>query len=317
MIFRDFDFGVLDSPNYKEDAVREDIVAPFLKALGYQPSGEQRMERSKALTHPFVMIGSQKRKINIVPDYTLFQGDQPILVLDAKRPSEPIVKSEHVEQAFSYAIHPDIRTRSYALCNGHELVLYDVEKSEPVLQVRMDSLGENWNLVLRHLSPVALANHHHRSFLPDLGIFLKNAGFTSSQQITFPNSRIQMLGHTIGGGLTACAAHEILEGEPFQGSFDMPMKVLPALLSCLPEEAARPTTKALQSTGAHVWVGGVIEVNWTFELGHEQTGLYEHDPLIPLVVRVIRGVARAESLGVPPDGLPPEILNLQSLLNFL
>lgn len=317
MILHDFDFGVLEDPNYKEDAVREDIVAPFLKALGYQPSGEQRMERSKPLTHPFVMIGSQRRKVNIIPDYTLFNGAQPTLVLDAKRPSEAIVKSEHVEQAFSYAIHPQIRTRSYALCNGREFVLYDVEKPDPVLQVRMDSVTENWNLLLRHLSPVALANHHHRSFLPDLGIFLKSAGFTTAQQITFPNSRIQMLGHTTGGALTACAGHELLEGEPFQGSFDMPMEVLPALLSCLPEEAAKFAVKALLPARAHIWVGGVIEVDWTFELGHEDTALYQHDPLIPLVVRVIRRVALAQSLGPPPDGLPPEVLNLPELLKLL
>jgi hypothetical protein len=51
-MFEDFDFSVLDDPSYKEDAVREDLVAPLLKALGYQPTGKQRMQRSQSLiTH--------------------------------------------------------------------------------------------------------------------------------------------------------------------------------------------------------------------------------------------------------------------------
>src|SRR4029434_5081405 len=108
-MFEDFDFSVLADPSYKEDSVREDLVAPLLKAVGFQPVGKHRMQRSQALTHPFVMIGSQKRKVHIVPDYTLWCDDQAVLVLDAKRPSESLVKSDHVEQAFSYAIHPEVR----------------------------------------------------------------------------------------------------------------------------------------------------------------------------------------------------------------
>jgi hypothetical protein len=57
------------------------------------------------------MIGSQKRAIHIIPDYTLWYDDQAVLVLDAKKPSAALVKSEHVEQVFSYAIHPDVRPR--------------------------------------------------------------------------------------------------------------------------------------------------------------------------------------------------------------
>jgi hypothetical protein len=172
-MFSNFDFSALESVHYKEDAVREDLISPLLKALGYQPTGKQRMQRSQSLLHPFVMIGSQKRKVYIIPDYTLFYDDQVVLVLDAKRPSESIIKSEHVEQAFSYAIHPEIRARSYALCNGHELVLYDIDRSGPVFQVKMAEIEQSWNEVLKHLSPEALLNHYHREFRPDLGIFLK------------------------------------------------------------------------------------------------------------------------------------------------
>lgn len=77
-MFENFDFGVLDDPRFKEDAVREEIVAPILRRLGYQPSGKARVQRSKTLTHPFVMIGVRKHPVSIVPDYTLFYDEKPI-----------------------------------------------------------------------------------------------------------------------------------------------------------------------------------------------------------------------------------------------
>lgn len=314
-MFSDFDFSALDSPDYKEDAVREDLIAPLLKALGFRPTGKQRMQRSQSLLHPFVMIGSQKRKIHIVPDYTLFDGDKAVLVLDAKRPSEPIIKSEHVEQAFSYAIHPEVRARSYALCNGHELVLYDIDSSGPVFQIRMAEVAQRWTEVLKHMSPDALLNHYHRQFRPDLGIFLKNAGFDQSHDITFANTRISLLGRT-GNGLTAAAAAKIDDKE-LQASFDMPLDVLPAILSCLPLQAAEMVMNALMAPKSHVWIGGVIEMNWTVRLGVEDLGHFKHDPLIPLVVTVISGVSRVAPIGVPADGIPSSTLNLPTILQYM
>ncbi len=55
---KDFDFSVLDDPEFKEDSVREEIVAPLVRALGYAPSGRYRVIRSRPLEHPYVSIGS-------------------------------------------------------------------------------------------------------------------------------------------------------------------------------------------------------------------------------------------------------------------
>jgi hypothetical protein len=316
-MFEDFDFAALDNPSYKEDAVREDLVAPLLKALGYQPTGRQRVQRSQSLVHPFVMIGSQKRKINIIPDYTLWYDDRAVLVLDAKKPSEVLTKSGHVEQAFSYAIHPEVRTKSYALCNGRELVLYDIDRFEPVFRVQMNQLADQWTELLKHLSPEALIDHHHRIFQADLGIFLKNAGFNGSHEITFANSRVASLAITTGGVLTASAGHKMVEDIGFQGSFDMPIELLPVIVSCLPAEASGMITKALRSPHDVVWVGGAIEITWTVKLGVEETGLYKHDPLIPLIVTAIRDVSRTEPIQSTPDGLPGHILNVPGILSYL
>ncbi|CAN7342162.1 type I restriction enzyme HsdR N-terminal domain-containing protein [Pseudoduganella sp. LjRoot289] len=316
-MFENFDFTVLNDPNYKEDSVREDLISPLLKELGYQPTGKQRMQRSQSLPHPFVMIGSQKRKIQVIPDYTLFHEDQAILILDAKRPSEAVVQSQHVEQAFSYAIHPEIRTKSYALCNGHELVLYDIDRAGPVFLVKMAEINDRWNDVLKHFSPVALLNHSHRAFQPDLGFFLKNAGFDQVHDFTFIDARITSLGHTAGGVLTATASPEMIEGMAFAGSFDMPLNVLPSILSCLPREVGAMVSNALSNPRSIVHVGGVIAITLTAQLGVQELGSFQHDPLIPLMVKKIQSISRVDAFKVMANSIPAHTLNLPTILSFV
>jgi len=108
-LFAGFDFSLLESPDFKEDSVREEIVLPLLHSLGYSAGGLNQIIRSKALEHPFVNIGSGKRKIILIPDYLLAVGSKPAWILDAKAPDEEIGAGKNVEQAYSYAIHPEVR----------------------------------------------------------------------------------------------------------------------------------------------------------------------------------------------------------------
>lgn len=105
-MFKNFNFSILNDPEFKEDSVREEIILPILQALGYSATGKYRIIRSKTLDHPYVMIGCKKRKTSIIPDYLFKLDDRYGFVLDAKAPSETIYKSRNVEQVYSYAIHP-------------------------------------------------------------------------------------------------------------------------------------------------------------------------------------------------------------------
>ncbi|MEI6443701.1 MAG: hypothetical protein WCO29_11405 [Nostocales cyanobacterium ELA583] len=65
-IFDNLNFQTLQqNPDFKEDSVREVIILPILKALGYTGTN---IVRSKTLQHPFLKIGSKKRPINLIPD---------------------------------------------------------------------------------------------------------------------------------------------------------------------------------------------------------------------------------------------------------
>jgi hypothetical protein len=97
-LFSSFDFTQLNSPDFKEDSVREVLILPLLQALGYE---QTQIVRSKALQHPFLKIGSKKRPITLVPDYLLKVGDSYAWVLDAKAPNEEIKTGDNVGQVFS------------------------------------------------------------------------------------------------------------------------------------------------------------------------------------------------------------------------
>jgi hypothetical protein len=62
-----FDFHLLDSPQFKEDSVREELILPILNALGYTVQGPNRIIRSKPLEHPFLTTGSRRRPITLIP----------------------------------------------------------------------------------------------------------------------------------------------------------------------------------------------------------------------------------------------------------
>lgn len=184
-MFSEFNFELLDDPGFKEDSVREELIAPLLRALGYNANGPAKIVRSKALTHPFVFIGSKRYGVNIIPDYLLHASENHRWILDAKSPSENILKGRNPEQAFSYAIHPEVRASRYALCNGRQLSIFDVSRIEPLLAINLKDLSTRFNEVERLLSPIAFTKPHLFNFKPDMGLYLWKLGYRSDQTLSF------------------------------------------------------------------------------------------------------------------------------------
>lgn len=151
--FQDFNFSVLDDPDFKEDAVREELILPILKGLNYKPYGTNKIVRSKTLTHPFIKTGSKKRKITLIPDYLFQVNGDYTWVLDAKSPNQDIKTEEHLAQVYSYATHPDIRTEYFALCNGRDFLLQKIDKKEPVLYFSLTEIDKYWPQLKQILAP--------------------------------------------------------------------------------------------------------------------------------------------------------------------
>ena len=152
-LFGNLDFhSIAQNPDFKEDSVREVIILPVLKHLGYE---QQNIVRSKTLKHPFLKIGSnKKREIKLIPDYLLKVAENYAWVLDAKSPNQQVNDSDHVEQVYSYASHPEIRSTYFALCNGLEFSLYRREyTNSPVLCFALDEIEHYWDKLKMFLSP--------------------------------------------------------------------------------------------------------------------------------------------------------------------
>lgn len=239
--FKDFDVRLFDNPEFKEDAVREEIVTPLLHRLGYSASGPNQIVRGRQLTNPFTMIGSQRRKVNIVPDYVVIVDGSPSLILEAKRPSELLIGSDHAAQAYSYAIHPDVRANMYSLCNGRQLVVWDVMRFDPVLVVEFSQFDRDWHDIARILSPAAVRNPITRHFLPDLGMSLIKAGHRKGLRVVFAAVEIESVAKvsdelfSVSGAMTAI---DLSSGRPekYAVTFDFRAALFERLMEHLPSE---------------------------------------------------------------------------------
>lgn len=151
-LFSNINFSeIASNPDFKEDKVREVIILPILEKLGYI---QENIICSKTLNHNFLKIGSKKRHVILIPDYILKVGNNHVCVLEAKAPNQDVLNSDNLEQTYSYAIHAEIRSTYFAICNGLEFVLYEtLSNGEPVLYFKVESINENWKKLISLLSP--------------------------------------------------------------------------------------------------------------------------------------------------------------------
>lgn len=181
-LYKDFDFSALNDPDFEESSVREEIISPLLKSLNYKAFGKNKILREKGITHPFVQTGSMKREIINFPDYLLQVDGKYKWVLDAKKPNEGVKTGKNKEQAYFYAIHPEIRVNLYALCNGHEFILFHISKEEPVLYFQVSEFEQYKSELKGLLAP--------DTFVQDE--ILKKSIKKSEQPIVFDYDKIQL-----------------------------------------------------------------------------------------------------------------------------
>ena len=140
LLWGDIDFRNLkDNHYFKETDVREEIISPLLKYLGFD---HNNIIRELALQHPFLKTGSNKKlPIKLFPDYVLKVERGYAWVLDAKGPRENILDEDYVGQVYSYAVHPEVRSIYFALCNGIDFALYRTDgNNEPILYLSLDEI---------------------------------------------------------------------------------------------------------------------------------------------------------------------------------
>jgi hypothetical protein len=307
-MFQHFDPQMFSDPNFKEDSVREIIIVPMLSRLGYHPTGSQTVVRSKTLVQPFIYVGTSRHRVTIIPDYTLqFQGS-PVLVLDAKRPSESVTSAANVQQAYSYAIHPEIRTKHFALCNGRRLAVYSVETPNPLLDLLFEEFESRWKEIEDHLAPKYLLEPNLRKLKPDFGFAVSRLGLATNCELVMLGSRLSMFARVTQDLFTATVNTEFA-GQDHCVSFDFKPEQLPLLVAGLPGELRDQFLEALSRAPFQAGADLAVEVDLRTHLGDPIT--VEHETFVPLVIDQVLG-SRFNPLPLPSEAtdMPAHIFRL-------
>jgi hypothetical protein len=121
-----------------------------------------------------------------VPDYLILSGNTVRLVIEAKGPRENIDCGDHVAQAYSYSIHPEVRAKFYCLCNGYKLNIFNVSKTQPVKSFNLQKLNQTAIMdLIQKLRILDLSDDGMMNYDIDLGIFMKMHGFPEDGELSF------------------------------------------------------------------------------------------------------------------------------------
>lgn len=247
--FGDFDFSCTEDPEFKEDSVREDIIAPLLRKVGWSANGPHRIIRSRPLVHPYVMFGSQKRKLNIIPDYLLELDGKPCFVLDAKSPHEEITRGDNVAQVYSYAIHPEVRAWNYGLCNGKSLALFEITSINPKRVYDFTHLTDADLLdINQKLNPRTISENAILGYLLDGGTYLHIVmDMPPHMEITFTSVPLSMIGVVAEGQYSMNVVCTNMTDHELMFTYDFNKEVLDSLLSQLPPAISTEIAHSLSS----------------------------------------------------------------------
>lgn len=147
---------------FNETDVREEVIAPLLRQLGYTTGSDNNIIREQPLRYPRISLGLKNPKkdpeLRGKADYILEVGGRLRWVIEAKAP-EVAFDIEAIEQAWTYASHPEIRAIYHALCNGRTLSVFRTAEgpsSAAVLSLAYEEFDDKFQQLINLLSPVAL-----------------------------------------------------------------------------------------------------------------------------------------------------------------
>lgn len=207
-------FEPIQFAKLNETDVREEVIAPILRRLGYRSGTEYDVFREQSLKYPKLYLGRKDAKkdpeLRGKADYILEVEGRLRWVIEAKAPEVSLGENQ-IEQAWSYANHPEVRAIFFVLCNGRYFDVYHTATGPgvaPVLSIPYDRLEADWQVLDNLLGPEALTRDFPniildvgRPIAPGLRSIARiTNGIIRFEKSSFPLPAITELQHSIWDG---------------------------------------------------------------------------------------------------------------------
>lgn len=154
----------LDVTSFTEADVREEIINPILKILGYQKGNQYSVDREKSIS----FLGGKRRSL----DYSLKLWEKNFWLVEAKKPrlNKSAFGYADLNQALEYAVHPEINAALIVLCDGVKLEIFDREKSlvHPIVNVVIHDITKHFDEVRKFLAPLHVWFFYKRRVLDSI-----------------------------------------------------------------------------------------------------------------------------------------------------
>ncbi|MDR6624849.1 type I restriction enzyme HsdR N-terminal domain-containing protein [Caulobacter segnis] len=168
-----------------ETDVREMIVRPLLTSLGYAHGTEASIRTEQTFRYGKAFLGRKNAKkdpdLAGRADYILEVASYGRWVAEVKAPSEEITR-DAVEQAHTYAAHPEVAALFFLVTNGRKFHLYRTSSLDaPLMAWAFEEMDEIFLALGNLVSPDAI-KRKVKLLVPDAGKPLA-AGVASNVQI--------------------------------------------------------------------------------------------------------------------------------------
>lgn len=168
----------MDISDFTEADVREEIIAPVLARLGYKSGTANHVRRELTLRYPKDFLGRKKPasdpSLRGRADYVCEVDSRIRWTIEAKPPTEPI-STDDIEQAYTYAKHPEIRAPYFVVCNGLEFRVYATSASPEAGPLTTCDSRDN-EVAVRQLSGLLAPDNLRMRFAQDAGPALPSIG---------------------------------------------------------------------------------------------------------------------------------------------
>lgn len=197
-----------------ETDIREEVLAPLIRSLGYRSGTPNNVIREQSLRYPMLSLGRKDAKkdpaLRGKADYILEVQQRVRWVIEAKAP-EVSFGVDDIEQAWTYANHPEVRAVYFALCNGRVLLVYRTvhgPEAPPVLSLTYEQLESDLQVLSNLLCPDALLRDFPDVEI-DVGVPIA-PGLRSIARIT--NGLIRYEANSLGSAVLSELQNGIREG---------------------------------------------------------------------------------------------------------